>query len=280
MHVSVLPPSLGTPCLKLSLSLTPRYRHSETFDLSSNFPSSNLLVRNPAGDTVRSLYTVNDIVKSIVQHNDYARIRLMTAGTKVFGKQEGTEAKREGVETHFRVLSEGLAVVLPFIGPKAIVHADFAALKVFMEGYYPLISGFPEPFRSMISAQGQLAIECSSTCAPCVSLCFSSRTPTSQRELCGPLPAGSARRPYVSVYLLPSPPFPPAHTHTLPLFFRNPAHTRIRIGTREDSRTSSSCPSGSPTCPSCSCSISGRKGTRAFGRLVSSLGRLPPRILS
>ncbi|KAI0767266.1 cytosine-5--methyltransferase [Fomes fomentarius] len=126
---------------------------TETFDLSSNFPSSNLLVRNPAGDTVRSLYTVNDIVKSIVQHNDYARIRLMTAGTKVFGKQEGTEAKREGAETHFRVLSEGLAVVLPFIGPKAIVHADFAALKVFMEGYYPLVSGFPEPFRSMISAQ-------------------------------------------------------------------------------------------------------------------------------
>ena len=62
--------------------------------MSSNFPSSNLLVRNPIGDTVRSLYMVNDVVKSIVQHNDYARIRLMTAGTKVFGKQEGAEAKR------------------------------------------------------------------------------------------------------------------------------------------------------------------------------------------
>ena len=126
----------------------------DTFDLSSNFPSSNLLVRNPAGDTVRSLYMVNDIVKSIVEHNDYARIRLMTCGTKVFGKQEGTEAKREGAETHFRVLSEGLPVVLPFIGPKAIVQADFAALKIFMEGYYPLTSGFPESFQAMINTKG------------------------------------------------------------------------------------------------------------------------------
>lgn len=111
-------------------------------------------MRNPIGDTVRSLYMVNDIVKSIIKHNDYARIRLMTAGTKVFGKQEGTEAKREGTETHFRVLAEGLPVVLPYIGPKAVVQADFAALKTLMEAYYPLTSGFADPFRSMIEARG------------------------------------------------------------------------------------------------------------------------------
>ncbi|KAI0366506.1 S-adenosyl-L-methionine-dependent methyltransferase [Pilatotrama ljubarskyi] len=125
----------------------------ENFDLSPDFPGSNMLVRNSIGDTVRSLYMVNDIVKSIIKHNDYARIRLMTAGTKVFGKQEGTEAKREGNETHFRVLAEGLPVVLPFVGPKAVVHADFAALKILMEAYYPLTSGFADPFRSMIEAK-------------------------------------------------------------------------------------------------------------------------------
>ncbi|TBU24699.1 S-adenosyl-L-methionine-dependent methyltransferase [Dichomitus squalens] len=125
----------------------------DSFDLSSDFPSSNMLVRNPAGDTVRSLYMVNDIVKSIVKHNDYARIRLMTSGTKVFGKQEGTEAKRDGVESHFRVLAEGLPVVLPFVGPRAVVHADFAALRVLMEAYYPLTSGFADPFRSTIEAK-------------------------------------------------------------------------------------------------------------------------------
>ncbi|KAH9848636.1 cytosine-5--methyltransferase [Lenzites betulinus] len=125
----------------------------ETFDLSADFPASNTLVRNPIGDTVRSLYMVNDIVKSIIKHNDYARIRLMTAGTKVFGKQEGSEAKRQGTDSHFRVLAEGLPVVLPFMGPKAVVNAEFAALKILMEAYYPVTSGFADPFRSMIEAK-------------------------------------------------------------------------------------------------------------------------------
>ena len=116
-----------------------------------------MLVRNPVGDTVRSLYMVNDIVKSIVKHNDFARIRLMTCGTKVFGKQEGAEAKRDGVDSHFRVLAEGLPVVLPFIGPRAVVHSDFAALRVLMEAYYPLTSGFADPFRSTIEAKGACA---------------------------------------------------------------------------------------------------------------------------
>ena len=111
-------------------------------------------MRNPAGDTVRSLYMVNDIVKSIITHNDFARIRLMTAGTKVFGKQEGTEAKRAGAsDTHFRVLAEGLPVVLPYVGQKAVVLADFAALRILLEAYYPLTSGFADPFRSMIEAK-------------------------------------------------------------------------------------------------------------------------------
>ena len=114
-----------------------------------------MLVRNPAGDTVRSLYMVNDIVKSIIQHNDFARIRLMTAGTKVFGKQEGAEAKRAAAgDSHFRVLAEGLPVVLPFVGQRAVLRANGAALRVMMESYYPLTMGFADPFRSEVEAKG------------------------------------------------------------------------------------------------------------------------------
>ncbi|KAK7683830.1 hypothetical protein QCA50_013206 [Cerrena zonata] len=122
-------------------------------NLKSNFPASNILVRNPAGDPVRSLYMTNDIVKSIVENNDYQRLRLMTCGTKVMGKQEGAAAKREGAELQFRVLDEGLPVLLPFIEPESIVTADLPTLKILMETYYPLINGFPEPFRSIIEAK-------------------------------------------------------------------------------------------------------------------------------
>ncbi|KAI0924993.1 hypothetical protein AcW2_005707 [Taiwanofungus camphoratus] len=122
--------------------------------LSADFPASNILVRNPEGEPVRSLYMTNEIVNSIVQHNDYTRIRLMTCGTKVFGKQEGVEAKREGAEMQFRVLSEGLPVVLPYIDPQSIIPADVMTLKTFMHSYYPLCSSFDEPFRSVIELKG------------------------------------------------------------------------------------------------------------------------------
>ncbi|KAH9936711.1 S-adenosyl-L-methionine-dependent methyltransferase [Amylocystis lapponica] len=121
--------------------------------LNADFPASNTLVRNPVGDPVRSLYMTNDIVKDIVLHNDYARIRLMTCGTKVIGRQEGTEAKREGAEMLFRVLSEGLPVVLPYIDPDSILVCNFATLKILVESYYPLCISFDEPFRSIIEAK-------------------------------------------------------------------------------------------------------------------------------
>ncbi|EMD37062.1 hypothetical protein CERSUDRAFT_50963, partial [Gelatoporia subvermispora B] len=122
-------------------------------NLKSDFPASNMMVRNSISDPIRSLYMTNDIVKSIVLHNDYTRIRLMTCGTKVFAKQEGAEAKREGADTHFRVLSEGLPAVLPYIEPVSIVPADLPALKILLETYYPLCSGFAEPFRSTIDSK-------------------------------------------------------------------------------------------------------------------------------
>lgn len=96
----------------------------------------------------------NDIVKQIVLHNDYTRMRLMTCGTKVFAKQEGAVAKREGAEMQFRVLSEGLPVVLPHIEPEAILQADVATLRVMMESYYPLCTSFPDPFKSLLQSKG------------------------------------------------------------------------------------------------------------------------------
>ncbi|TCD60371.1 hypothetical protein EIP91_010262 [Steccherinum ochraceum] len=123
------------------------------FNLKPDFPASNVLVRNPEGEPARSLYMTNDIVKDIVQHNDYTRIRLMTCGTKVLAKQESSVAKREGTEPQFRLLGEGLPVMLPYIESECIIDADLPALKILMEGYYPVISGFSEPFRSVIEAR-------------------------------------------------------------------------------------------------------------------------------
>ncbi|KAG6876664.1 hypothetical protein C0993_001409 [Termitomyces sp. T159_Od127] len=124
---------------------------TERLSLTPGFPSSNVLVRNPAGEAARSLYLANDLVKSVVEHNDYTRIRLTAAGTKVFSKQEGRKAAA-GTEPHFRVLGEGLPVILPFVNPEKIVTADLSTLKLLVQNYYPLMSSFSEPFKGAAEA--------------------------------------------------------------------------------------------------------------------------------
>jgi len=115
----------------------------------AGFPSSNVLVRNPAGDAVRSFYLTNDLVKSVILNNDYTRMRLMTSGTKVITKQEAGR----GLDAQFRVLGEGLPVVLPYIDQGVILDAEFATLKTLLTTYYPLCASFSEPFQTAIESR-------------------------------------------------------------------------------------------------------------------------------
>jgi multisite-specific tRNA:(cytosine-C5)-methyltransferase len=99
------------------------------------------------------LYLANDLVRAVVQNNDPARLRLLTAGTKLFSKQ-GSESSPEGQQ--FRILSEGVRVALPFIDPTQIVGSgNLAALKTLLQAYYPLCSSFSDPFRSDVEGRGK-----------------------------------------------------------------------------------------------------------------------------
>lgn len=82
----------------------------------------------------------------------------MTAGSKVMAKQEGAAAKRDGATSQFRILSEGLAAMLPYIKPETIIAAGVDSLKILMENYYPVLSGFPSQFRSAIEPKGEWSI--------------------------------------------------------------------------------------------------------------------------
>lgn len=56
------------------------------------------------------------------------------------------------MDPQFRVLGEGLPVILPFIDPLSIITGDMIALKTLLGSYYPLCSDFEEPFKSIVSA--------------------------------------------------------------------------------------------------------------------------------
>ncbi|KAF7291909.1 tRNA (Cytosine-5-)-methyltransferase [Mycena indigotica] len=116
----------------------------ERLCINSDFPSSNILVRNPEGEAARALYIANDLVKSVVTNNDYVRIRLTFAGTKIFVKQEAGR----GLEAQFRVLGEAVPLVLPYVDRAGIIDGDFDVLRALVAGHYPLCETFHEPFKS------------------------------------------------------------------------------------------------------------------------------------
>jgi len=120
----------------------------EKLNINSAFPAQNLLVRNPTGEAARSMYLTNDLVRTVIENNDYMRLRLVTAGTKIFGRQEGRAAG-----SSFRVLGDGIPVVMPYIADEHIVTADVEVLRVLMEGYYPLLSAFNREFRKTLETK-------------------------------------------------------------------------------------------------------------------------------
>ena len=170
----VLSPSLFLPQI-----LT---RYSDKLDLAPTFPRSNLFVRNPDGAPVRALYLVNDAVKATMDATDYKRMRLVSAGVKLFGRSELGAASRftsnasaqdtedtaadsngeasgeakKGKKLEFRVLNDGLLALLPHLDISKLVVGGPSALRVFLESYYPLCTSFEDGFNKNLAALGAL----------------------------------------------------------------------------------------------------------------------------
>lgn len=123
-----------SPSLYLVLSLNDHgilERHREFFDLHPSFPTSSLLVRNASGAPLRSIYFTSSLVRSLLLSNTYSRMRLISCGVKVFTRQDAT-SKDPIYRCKWRVVSEGLEVMRPFMGPKRIIQASIDTLKLLM----------------------------------------------------------------------------------------------------------------------------------------------------
>jgi multisite-specific tRNA:(cytosine-C5)-methyltransferase len=83
----------------------------------------------------------------------------MTAGTKIFMRQEGGFGRGRGGQDgdekipQFRLLSEGLPVVLPYIDPETILDTGIPALRRLLEAYYPLLSAFDEALQRDVGSR-------------------------------------------------------------------------------------------------------------------------------
>jgi multisite-specific tRNA:(cytosine-C5)-methyltransferase len=87
------------------------------------------------------------MVKSLIENNDFVRMRLIHAGAKLLAKQDKGEVQ-------FRVLDEALETIMPYLKEDSILHGDLEDLKILLREQYPFFSKFPEAgFRSELEKQ-------------------------------------------------------------------------------------------------------------------------------
>ena len=127
----------------------------------------------------------------------------MTAGTKIFTRQEGGFGRGSGgggeleeggaaaaaaaaaeKVPRFRLLSEGLPVVLPYIKPETIIDADIPALRQLLETYHPLLSAFGEAFQCDVGGRCACALLTLDSPFRCNALTFFSRSLPAWGSIC------------------------------------------------------------------------------------------------
>lgn len=118
------------------------------FSLSPQFPTTDLFVRNATGEPLRAIYITNSLVRDVLSRNP--TIRLLNAGTRLFVRQPDPKSEAECL---WRVHSDGLNLIDPFLGDKRIVDASvddiWELLKVGAQ--FPLIRSLKPTLRDRIS---------------------------------------------------------------------------------------------------------------------------------
>lgn len=150
------------------------------FKLGDSFPSQNLLVRNSKNVPLRSIYLTSDSVHALIAYggigpiyqekknpNDKKssstaedadkegavsrhpymnpiKLRLLSAGTKLFARQSSTPAFDASLNCKWRATSDGLMALRPFIQDSQILRADFKDLKFLIKSHYSMVDDLPE----------------------------------------------------------------------------------------------------------------------------------------
>lgn len=91
------------------------------------------------------MYFTSPLVRSLLLTNSFSRMRLISCGIKMFAKQDSANHKDSGLyPCKWRILSEGLDVLRPYMGAKRIIQAKLSTLKALMMTLNTVYGGFED----------------------------------------------------------------------------------------------------------------------------------------
>ncbi|PVU98827.1 hypothetical protein BB560_005600 [Smittium megazygosporum] len=120
-------------------------RVMDYYGLSHEIISGGFLVRAEK-NTHRTVYFVSHAVKSLLQNSDN-KIRMVNTGIKLFAKPASREPSCE-----FRLVSEGVPMLVPFVSPKFVIDMTFEDFEKFLFFKNPRFDEFSKQLADRLKA--------------------------------------------------------------------------------------------------------------------------------
>eukprot|EP00842_Homolaphlyctis_polyrhiza_P005959 jgi/Hompol1/6364/HPOL_004956-RA len=119
------------------------------YDISEHFPRDSFVVRTEADeDFYRTIYVVSAQIKRVLTCLDAKKLKVVNTGVKVFKKNGGSSLATG--ECPYRVSSEGVTTIAPFLSASRQVSLSLDDLCIFIEHEYPKFEKFSEQGRQAI----------------------------------------------------------------------------------------------------------------------------------
>jgi multisite-specific tRNA:(cytosine-C5)-methyltransferase len=113
----------------------------EFYGLSDRFPKTCFMVRNAECLPVRAIYFTSHLAKTILESNEGRGVKFVHCGVKAFMKQDVQSPE----VCPWRIQSEGLGIVAPWIGPARVVHATKRdTVHALLKELFPKVGGAEE----------------------------------------------------------------------------------------------------------------------------------------
>ncbi|ORY43363.1 S-adenosyl-L-methionine-dependent methyltransferase [Rhizoclosmatium globosum] len=118
------------------------------YGLNDKFPTDQLVVRS-ANPIFKTVYLVSAAVKKLLLAENSSKLKIVNTGVRIFTRTSQTGGQKNSFQ--YRVSSEGIATVAPFMSDKRIVVAEKHDVKVLLEKEYPVLKEMSESFQARVA---------------------------------------------------------------------------------------------------------------------------------
>ncbi|KAJ3066386.1 tRNA (cytosine(34)-C(5))-methyltransferase [Podochytrium sp. JEL0797] len=114
------------------------------YGINAEFPTDQLVVRS-ANEVFKTVYMVSSAVKKVLLADNASKLKIVNTGVRILTKTSQTGGNKNCFL--YRVSSEGVATLAPFMNSKRVLDVSIQDVKVLLENEYPVLTAMSPAFQ-------------------------------------------------------------------------------------------------------------------------------------